>query len=60
MIVIMVFVAIVLALLMAVYTRRLFTTESNSHGITFVIFVAWMGTAEVLWLIPAIVKYFLS
>jgi hypothetical protein len=60
MISIVVFLAITLVLLMAVYTRKLFETESNAQGITFVVLVSLMGTAEVLWLIPAVVRYFLT
>jgi hypothetical protein len=45
---------------MAIYTHRLFNTRSNGQALTFLILISAMGTAEVLWFVPTVVRYFLS
>ena len=54
------FAAIACALVMAIYTHRLFNTRSNGQALTFLILISAMGTAEVLWFVPTVVRYFLS
>jgi hypothetical protein len=58
--IIVAFATIACALLMAIYTHRLFNTRSNGMAFTLLIMISAMGTVEVLWFIPTVVRYFLS
>jgi len=54
------FAAIACALVMAVYTHRLFNVDRTGQAIVLILLISAMGTAEVLWFIPTVVRYFLS
>jgi hypothetical protein len=52
------FLAFVVALVMSIYIPRIFYAESTAQALTLIALVSVLGTGEVLWLIPTIVRYF--
>jgi hypothetical protein len=54
------FLGIALALIIALYTRKIFEVESTFQALALIGIVSLLGATEVLWIIPTIVRHFTS